>query len=76
MTVRRRDEDFGLWKKVGSGKSTVATLPAKGTRDRGYQVLVVDSDESNLGLCRMLGLDTPSVSPMELVEARKGYKDK
>jgi len=57
--------------KGGSGKSTVATLPANGARDRGYQVLVVDSDESNLGLCRMPGFDSPPVPLVELVGGKK-----
>jgi CO dehydrogenase maturation factor len=32
--------------KVGSGKSSVVSLLANGMRERGYRVLVVDSDES------------------------------
>ena len=43
--------------KGGSGKSTVTALLAHGLRDRGYRVLVVDSDESNPGLYRILGFD-------------------
>jgi CO dehydrogenase maturation factor len=43
--------------KGGSGKSTVAALLAHGLRDKGYRVLVVDSDESNPGLYRVLGFD-------------------
>lgn len=42
--------------KGGSGKSSIVTLLANGVRERGYRVLVVDSDESNPGLYRMLGL--------------------
>ena len=38
--------------KGGSGKSTIAALLAKCVSRRGYQVLVVDSDESNYGLHR------------------------
>ncbi len=45
--------------KGGSGKSTVAALLAKSMDRRGYRVLVVDSDESNYGLHRLLGLDLP-----------------
>ena len=40
--------------KGGSGKSTVAALMARGLQDRGARVLVVDSDESNPGLYRVL----------------------
>ncbi|KPJ51676.1 MAG: ATP-binding protein, partial [Dehalococcoidia bacterium DG_18] len=44
--------------KGGSGKSAIVTLLAKGLREKGYKVLVVDSDESNSGLYRMLGFDS------------------
>jgi CO dehydrogenase maturation factor len=57
--------------KGGSGESSVPILPANGSRDRGCQVLVVDSDESKSGLYRMLGLDTPAVPLIELVEGKK-----
>jgi len=46
--------------KGGSGKSTIAALLAKSMSKRGYEVLVVDSDESNYGLHRQLGLELPS----------------
>lgn len=45
--------------KGGSGKSTVTALLAKSMADKGYNVLVVDSDESNFGLHRQLGLELP-----------------
>ena len=45
--------------KGGSGKSVIARLLANGTRARGHRVLVVDADESNTGLHRMLGFDSP-----------------
>jgi CO dehydrogenase maturation factor len=38
--------------KGGSGKSTIVTLLTNEVLARGYQVLVVDSDESNSGLYR------------------------
>jgi CO dehydrogenase maturation factor len=57
--------------KGGSGKSTVATLLADAARTRGYRVLVVDSDESNSGLFRILGFDQPPVPLMELVGGKK-----
>ena len=43
--------------KGGSGKSVVTQLLAGGMRRRGRRVLVVDSDESNTGLYRMLGFE-------------------
>ncbi len=45
--------------KGGSGKSTIAALLAKSMVKRGYQVLVMDSDESNFGLHRQLGVKLP-----------------
>lgn len=45
--------------KGGCGKSTLATLLARSYAAEGKQVLVVDSDESNFGLHRQLGLDLP-----------------
>ena len=45
--------------KGGSGKSTISALLAKAMAKRGYNVLVVDIDESNYGLHRQLGLPAP-----------------
>jgi CO dehydrogenase maturation factor len=53
--------------KGGSGKSSIVALLANGMRERGYRVLVVDSDESNPGLYRMLGLERRPVPLLELV---------
>jgi len=62
--------------KGGSGKSTVVALLANEAQARGYRVLVVDSDESNSGLFRMLGFDHPPVPLMELVGGKKSLKQK
>ena len=45
--------------KGGSGKSTISALLARAYAERGFKVLVVDSDESNFGLHRQLGLELP-----------------
>ncbi|AKB23518.1 Nickel insertion protein [Methanosarcina sp. MTP4] len=45
--------------KGGSGKSTVTALLAKYMAKKGYNVLVIDSDESNFGLHRQLGVELP-----------------
>ncbi len=45
--------------KGGCGKSTVAALLARAYEKEGKNVLVIDSDESNYGLHRQLGLDLP-----------------
>lgn len=57
--------------KGGSGKSTVVALLANSLRDRGYRVLVVDSDESNPGLYRMLGLVKRPKPLLELVGGKE-----
>jgi CO dehydrogenase maturation factor len=62
--------------KGGSGKSTVVALLANEARSKGYRVLVVDSDESNSGLFRMLGFDYPPVPLMELVGGKNSLKQK
>lgn len=62
--------------KGGSGKSTIVTLLANEARARGYRVLVVDSDESNSGLFRMLGFVQPPVPLMEFLGGKKGLKEK
>jgi len=62
--------------KGGSGKSTIVSLLANEARGKDYKVLVVDSDESNSGLYRMLGFDHPPVPLMELVGGKKGLKKK
>jgi CO dehydrogenase maturation factor len=45
--------------KGGSGKSTLAALLAREYARKNRRVLVVDTDESNLGLHRLLGTDSP-----------------
>jgi CO dehydrogenase maturation factor len=57
--------------KGGSGKSTVVTLLANALRDRGYRILVVDSDESNPGLYRMLGFEHRPEPLLQLVGGKK-----
>jgi len=62
--------------KGGSGKSTVVTLLANEALSRGLKVLVVDSDESNSGLFRMLGFSQAPIPLMELVGGKKSLKKK
>ena len=45
--------------KGGCGKSTVTSLLAKALAGLGKEVLVIDSDESNYGLHRQLGMELP-----------------
>jgi CO dehydrogenase maturation factor len=62
--------------KGGSGKSTIVTLLANARQERGFPVLVVDSDESNSGLFRMLRFKSPPVPLMELVGGKAALKKK
>jgi len=62
--------------KGGSGKSTIAALLAGALQDTNYRVLVVDSDESNTGLHRMLGFDKAPLSIMDMMGGRKSLKQK
>ena len=62
--------------KGGSGKSTVVTLLAKAAQERGIPTLVIDSDESNSDLFRMLGFQKPPVPLMELVGGKVALKNK
>jgi CO dehydrogenase maturation factor len=52
--------------KGGTGKSVITTLLSESFREKGYSVLVIDSDESNTGLYRMLGFDTAPKPVMDL----------
>ena len=61
--------------KGGSGKSTLSTLMAKALRNRGYAMLVVDGDESNLGLHRLLGGEEPVVF-LDSLGGKKGFREK
>jgi len=62
--------------KGGSGKSALTSLLANQAISRGLGVIVVDSDESNSGLFKMLGFETPPVPLMELVGGKKKLKKK
>jgi len=67
---------ISLCGKGGSGKSVLTTLLANQAISRGLQVLVVDSDESNSGLFRMLGFKEPPVPFMELLGGKKKLKER
>ena len=62
--------------KGGTGKSTLVSLLAQAAQDLGFKALVVDSDVSNSGLFRMLGLDKPPTPLMALVGGKEGVKEK
>jgi CO dehydrogenase maturation factor len=56
--------------KGGSGKSTLSAIIAIAMKNRGYSVLLIDADESNHGLHRMLGISHP-VSMLDNLEGKK-----
>ncbi len=45
--------------KGGCGKSTLSTMLARAFAEQGKNVLVIDTDESNFGLYRQLGMELP-----------------
>ncbi len=57
--------------KGGSGKSVLVRLLAEGLRRRGRRVLVIDSDESNTGLFRLLGFERAPESLIDLLGGKK-----
>ena len=59
--------------KGGSGKSTLAVLLARALVQRNCAVTLVDADESNLALHRLLGIEAP-VTLMEDMGGRAGTK--
>lgn len=61
--------------KGGSGKSTLAAMTALGLRDRQFKVLVVDMDESNDSLHRLLGVKRP-VPVLDGLGGKKGLREK
>ncbi len=61
--------------KGGSGKSSVTALLAQYLAARNYQVLVVDADESNMGLHRLLGVDSPVIL-LDHLGGKKAFKQK
>jgi len=48
---------IGVFGKGGAGKTTLTVLLAKSLQRRGYQVVLVDADSTNLGLYSALGID-------------------
>ena len=61
--------------KGGSGKSTLAALLAAKLNALGYNILLVDADESNFGLHRLAGLPLPK-DIMNNLGGKKGFKEK
>ena len=61
--------------KGGSGKSVLVRLLASGLQARGRQVLVVDADESNTGLHRMMGFTDPPAPLINFMGSKQKVED-
>ncbi len=61
--------------KGGSGKSTLSALLAMALKNQGYRVLLIDADESNLSLHRMMGVAYPKPL-LDNLGGKKGFKAK
>ena len=61
--------------KGGSGKSTLSAMIARALKNKGYNVLVVDADESNLGLHRLMGVSYP-IPILDSLGGKKGFREK
>ncbi len=61
--------------KGGCGKSTLAALLARALQKRDKQVLLVDADESNVGLYRMMGVEMPQPL-LDSLGGKKGLREK
>jgi CO dehydrogenase maturation factor len=62
--------------KGSSGKSVTVNLLANGLLNRHLKVLVVDSDESNTGLHRLLGFDSPPASLLDMMGGKQRVEDR
>ncbi len=63
-----RPQKIAVCGKGGAGKSTLVVLLARALRRKDYRLLVVDSDDSNPGLSRLLGLESPARPLSSLLE--------
>ncbi len=61
--------------KGGSGKSTVSAQTAVSLNKSGYNVLLIDADESNTCLHRLIGANPPQIL-MDSFGGKKGFKEK
>ncbi|MDY6824665.1 MAG: P-loop NTPase [Thermodesulfobacteriota bacterium] len=61
--------------KGGSGKSTITALLATKLAQQNINVLVIDADESNTGLHRLLGVKAP-VNLLDHIGGKKAFKQK
>lgn len=62
--------------KGGSGKTTIMRLMVDVLKNRGFKVIVLDSDESNPALYRALGLPNPPRPLMDSLGGKKAVQGK
>ena len=62
--------------KGGSGKSVLTAMLAFQAQARGLKVLVIDSDESNSGLYRLLGFQKPPTPLLALVGGKNEVRQR
>ena len=62
--------------KGGSGKSVLVAMMASQARMRNLNALVIDSDESNSGLFKLLGFENPPSPLMDLAGGKSQIKQK
>jgi len=60
--------------KGGVGKSLITYFLAMCLKDEGFEVIVLDADESNIGLSRFFGIKAPPKSLLEFLGGRKKFK--
>ena len=62
--------------KGGSGKSTLAALLSRSFARDGFRVLLVDADESNIGLQHALSGNLTPLHLLDYLGGKKGFKEK
>lgn len=72
---KRKEMKILICGKGGSGKSTLSALVALTLRDMGANVLLVDADESNYGLHRLMGVPMP-MSLLDDLGGKMGFRQK
>lgn len=60
--------------KGGCGKSTITVLLSRAFLSMGYEVTIFDTDESNVGLAKMLGFEGEIKQVMDLYGGKQGFK--
>jgi len=60
--------------KGGSGKSTISVLLSRSMHNLGFNVILVDADESNIGISTLLGVRPPE-NLMDSFGGKAGFKE-